>query len=284
MYEMEYGLTYLRIFVYIILVTEIVAFVPVIIYILNEKFDFMKWCFIVGISAYCITNYMNIENIIVSKNINRDNAHPIDYEYISNIISEDSYETLEEKLQKEDITGKEKLAILNNILRVASNTKDLSWQEFNISKYKMKKRDVDIQKLNIEIEETRKEIKEEEKINEIISKGSKSYIYNEVINEDENYLVEQVDAVMGTAVWKISKLTDNGKNYSITNTIEVTTPSKIKFFENGLGFIEKPTSIYCGKSELLITHDSGKNFETIKFPDGVFTLSNPDRRKVGKLL
>ena len=148
----------------------------------------------------------------------------------------------------------------------------------------MQKRDVDIQKLNIEIEETRKEIKEEEKINEIISKGSKSYIYNEVINEDENYLVEQVDAVMGTAVWKISKLTDNGKNYSITNTIEVTTPSKIKFFENGLGFIEKPTSIYCGKSELLITHDSGKNFETIKFPDGVFTLSNPDRRKVGKLL
>ena len=98
---------------------------------------------------------MNIENIIVSKNINRDNAHPIDYEYISNIISEDSYETIEEKLQKEDITGKEKLAILNNILRVASNTKDLSWQEFNISKYKMKKRDVDIQKLNIEIEETR---------------------------------------------------------------------------------------------------------------------------------
>mgnify|MGYP003541091958 CR=1 FL=1 len=50
----------------------------------------------------------------------------------------------------------------------------------------MKKRDVDIQKLNIEIEETRKEIKEEEKINEIITKGSKSYIYNEVINEDEN--------------------------------------------------------------------------------------------------
>ena len=136
MYEMEYGLTYLRIFVYIILVTEIVAFVPVIIYILNEKFDFMKWCFIVGISAYCITNYMNIENIIDSKNINRDNAHPIDYEYISNIISEDSYETLEEKLQKEDITGKEKLAILNNILRVVSNTKDLSWQEFNISKYR----------------------------------------------------------------------------------------------------------------------------------------------------
>lgn len=284
MYEMEYGLTYLRTFVYVILFTEIIAFIPVIVYIFNEKFDFMKWCFIVGISTYCIANYMNIENIIVSKNINRNNTQPIDYEYISNIISEDSYEILEKKLQKEDITGEEKLDILNILLKVASNTKDLTWQEFNISKYKMQKRDIDIQELNIAIEETKKEIKEEDKINKIISKEPKSYIYNEVVSEDETYFVEQVDAVMGTAVWKIGKLTDNGKKYSIMNTIEVTTPSKIKFFKNGLGFIEKPTNIYCEKSELLITHDSGKTFEKIKFPNGVFTLSDSNRRKMAKLL
>lgn len=284
MYEMEYGLTYLRTFVYIILVAEIIAFIPVIVYIFNEKFDFMKWCFIAGISTYCIANYMNIENIIISKNINRNSAQPIDYEYISNIVSEDSYEILEKKLQKEDITEKEKLDILNILLKVASNTKDLTWQEFNISKYKMRKRDINIDELNMEIEKTKEIIKEEETINQIISKESKNYIYNEVISGNETYFVEQVDAVMGTAVWKIGKLTDNGKNYSIMNTIEVTTPSKIKFFENGLGFIEKPTSIYCGKSELLITHDSGKNFESIKFPDGVFTLSDSNRRKMGKLL
>ena len=284
MYEMEYGLTYLRTFVYIILIAEIIAFIPVIVYIFNEKFDFMKWCFIVGISTYCIANYMNIESIIVSKNINRNNTHPIDYEYIFSIISEDSYNVLEEKLQKEDITKKGKLDILNILLEMANNKKDLSWQEFNISKYKMKKRDIDIQELNIEIEETREEIKEEEKVNEIILKEPESYIYNETVNKDETYFVEQVDAVMGTAIWKIGKLTDNGKKYNIMNTIEVTTPSKIKFFENGLGFIEKPTSIYCGKSELLITHDSGKTFESITFPDGVFTLSDSNRRKMGKLL
>lgn len=283
MYEMEYGLTYLRTFVYIILVTEIISFIPVIAYIFNDNFDFIKWCFIIGISTYCIANYMNIENIIVRKNINRNNTHPIDYEYISNIISEDSYEILEERLQKEDISGEEKLDILNILLKIASNTKDLTWQEFNISKYKMQKRDINIQELNIEIEQTKKEIKEE-KNNEIISKEPESYIYNEVVSEDETYFVEQVDAVMGTAVWKIVKLTDNGKKYNIMNSIEVTTPSKIKFFENGLGFIEKPTSIYCGKSELLITHDSGKTFENIKFPDGVFTLSDSNRRKMEKLL
>ncbi len=272
MYEIEYGLTYLRIFVYIILVTEIITFVPVIIYIFNEKFDFIKWCFIVGVCTYCIINYMKIENIIVSKNINRNNEHPIDYDYISNIISEDSYEIIEGKLQKEDITSKEKLDILNILLKVASNTKELSWQEFNLSKYKIKKRDVDIQKLNIEIEETKKEIKEEE-INEMLSKEPESYIYHEVINKNETYFVEQVNTLTRTEIWKIGKLTD-GKKYSIMSTIEVTTPSKIKFFENGLGFIEKPTDIYCEKSELLITHNSGKTFEIIKFPEGVFTLSN----------
>lgn len=284
MYEMEYGLTYLRIFVYIILVAEIIAFIPVIIYIFNEKFDFMKWCLLVGISTYCIANYMNIENIIVSKNINRNYIHPVDYEYISNIISEDSYKTLEKKLQKEDITKKEKLDILNILLEMVNNIRNFNWQEFNISKYKMQKRNISIEELKISIEETKKEIEEEEKIKEVISKKPESYIYKEVISENEKYFVEQVDAVMGTAIWKIEKLTENEKNYSIMNTIEVTTPSKIKFFENGLGFIEKPTNIYCGKSELLITHDSGKNFASIKFPNGVFTLSDSKRREMGKLL
>src|SRR5699024_10363997 len=59
MYEMEYGLTYLRIFVYLILITEIISFIPVIIYIFNKNFDIMKWLFIIWICVYCIANYMN---------------------------------------------------------------------------------------------------------------------------------------------------------------------------------------------------------------------------------
>lgn len=156
MYETEFGLTYLRTFVYVILITEIIAFIPMVVYIFNKKFDFMKWYFIVGISAYCVANYMNIEGVIISKNINRNNIHPIDYEYISNIASEDSYQILEERLSKEDITAEEKLDILEILLNIASNNKDLSWQEFNISKYKLQKRKVNIQELNRKIEENKK--------------------------------------------------------------------------------------------------------------------------------
>lgn len=275
MYEIEYGLTYLRTFVYIILVTEIMAFIPVALYIFNKNFDFIKWCFIILICNYCIINYMNIETIIVNKNVNRiSSTKQIDYDYISSIISADSYEILENKLRNENISNTEKLDILNLLTKLATTTQDLSWQEFNISKYNLKKRNIDVQELELEINKTRNEIVEENRINAI---KNKNYIYNEVINSNETYLVEQVDSVMSTAVWKISKLTDNEKNYSIINTIEVTTPSKIKFFENGLGFIEKPSSVYCEKSDLLITHDSGKTFEKIDFPDGVFTLSNPER-------
>ena len=282
-YQMEYGLTYLRSFVYIILITEIIAFIPIIKYILNEKFDFIKWCFIIVISAYCIANYINLENIIIKQNITRTNMHPIDYKYISNIASEDSYDILEKRLQ-EDITDTEKLDILNILLKIANNTKDLSWQEFNISKYLMQRRNINIQELNIEIEKSKDSIEEDEKIEEIISKDSEYYIYEEVINKNETYFVEQVDVAMGSALWKIIKLTDNEKNYNVMSTITVSTPSKVKFFENGLGFIEKPNGIYCGSSELLITHDSGKTFEKINFPNGIFTLSNSNRRRLAKLL
>ena len=156
MYETEFGLTYLRTFVYIALITEIIALVPIIAYIFNKKIDFIKWCFIVGISIYCIVNYINIEKVIVSKNISRNNIRPIDYKYISNIVSEDSYEILEERLRKKEITGEEKIDILNILLNIASNNKNLSWQEFNISKYKLQKRKINIQDLNKEIEKNKK--------------------------------------------------------------------------------------------------------------------------------
>lgn len=89
---------------------------------------------------------------------------------------------------------------------------------------------------------------------------------------------------LGRSLWGITKITNNGTTFTQTNKIEVSSPSKIKFYENGLGFIERPTNVYCESSDLLITHDSGKTFEIINLPEGVFSLSNPNRRKLEKLL
>ena len=288
MYSSEYGFTYLRIFVYIILITEIITFIPILIYIFNDKIDFLKWCFIISIIVYCSINYINIENIIVNQNINKEDSSKIDYEYLYNIATADSYKIFKVKLDNEKTSNNEKVEIINILLNIINQNKNMTWQEFNISKYQAGKDLNNEKKLNEEKKKLQEQIQEQEKnerkINSIISKKKEAYVYTEEINEDEKYYVEQVDSAVGTAWWRIHKITENGKKYNLINEIEVTTPSKIKFFENGLGFLERPTSIYCGKAELLVTHDSGKTFEVINFPDGVFTLSNSNRRRMEKLL
>ena len=288
MYSSEYGFTYLRIFVYIILITEIITFIPILIYIFNDKIDSLKWCFIISIIVYCSINYINIENIIVNQNINKEDSSKIDYEYLYNIATADSYKTFKVKLDNEKTSNNEKVEIINILLNIINQNKNMTWQEFNISKYQAGKDLNNEKKLNEEKKKLQEQIQEQEKnerkINSIILKKKEAYVYTEEISEDEKYYVEQVDSAVGTAWWRIHKITEKGEKYNLINEIEVTTPSKIKFFENGLGFLERPTSIYCGKAELLVTHDSGKTFEVIDFPDGIFTLSNSNRRRMEKLL
>ncbi len=271
MYEMEYGLTYLRTFVYIILLTELAIFVPTTIYIFNEKFDFIKTAFIIVLSVYCLINFINIEKIIISKNISRKATKvPTDYVYIQKIATEDSYKMLEEKL-KENIESDKKVKIEKTLLHIINNNKEMKWQEFNISRWKVKQKNVNKEELTKQIEEQINQIQEEnEKLKE-----AKRYLYDESISENERYTVEVLDQFPGMQVWAITKITDKGTKATEVNKLTITAASKIKFYENGLGFLENPETIYCAKADLLVTYDSGKTFTKINFPKGEFTLSDP---------
>ena len=281
MYQMEFGLTYLRMFVYIILITELLTFVPIIIYIFNEKFDFLKWSCIIWICIYCIINYMNIEKIIINYNINNTNSDSsIDYGYIAKIASEDSFEVLEGKLEDNNISSLDRLEITRKVLNLKAESKDIKWQEFNISKWKVKEKDIDTQKLFNEVIELENKAYEEEFERDIaeskLDKSDEDYVYKKVISDDEIYVVEVKSYATGVELWSIGKITDNGTKYTETNEIDLPPTSKIEFFEDGLGFLEEADSIYCASSDLLITRDSGKTFEVIDFPDGEFTLSDPN--------
>lgn len=274
MYEMEYGLTYLRTFVYIILLTELAIFVPTTIYILNEKFDFIKTAFIIILSIYCLINFANIEKIIISKNINRRNTNvPTDYDYILKIATEDSYELIEEKL-KGSQDSSEKVELTQILLHIANNKKEMKWQEFNVSRCNINNKNINKEELRKQIEKEKNNIREAEKAKEQRKSKPENYVYSECINEDEEYIVEVIDRVMGDALWGITKITEKGTKFTAINQITVKTPSKIKFFENGLGFIENPDNVYCAKADLLVTFDSGKTFTKINFPKGEFTLSD----------
>lgn len=276
MYELEFGLTYLRAFVFILLFTEILLFIPTVLYIFKSNFDFIKWCMTIILSIYCISNFINIEKIIITKNINRDGD--IDYSYISKIATEDSYDILEEKFEQ-DITDEEKLSIIKVLFNIANTSNDATWQEFNISKFKLKEKNIDVKSLRDEKMHLNELIAEHKIILEKIANNAGNRVYSEKINENEEYFVTRIDAAMSSELWSIEKLTHKGSKYALINTIDVTGASKIKFFENGLGFLENPTNIYCESSELLITHDSGKTFTKIDFPIGEFTLSNYNKEE-----
>lgn len=281
MYQMEFGLTYLRMFVYIILITELLTFIPIVIYIFNEKFDFLKWSGIIWICIYCIINYMNIEKIIINYNISNTNSdRTIDYEYISEIASEDSFGILEEKLEDNNISSSDRLEITRKVLNLGIDSKEIKWQEFNISKWRVREKNIDTQKLFNEVIELENKAYEEELERDIakskLDKSDDDYVYKKEINKDEIYIVDVKSYATGVELWSIGKITDNGTKYTEINEIDLPPTSKIEFFENGLGFLERADSIYCASSDLLITQDSGKTFEIIDFPEGEFTLSDSE--------
>ncbi len=275
MYETEYGYTYLRIFVYIILATELIIFLPTTIYIFKSKFDLLKWVGIIGLCVYVGINYTNLESIIINRNISNTKVD-IDYEYIGDIATSDSYNLLEELLNEDasKVNAIGKYEIAKILIKITDNSQEMYWQEFNISKHRIK----DNSLLNtIDIETLEEEaFKLEQSIKKSKESSSSIYLYDEMINKKEGYRVYQVDKASGDALWRIDKTTNGGTDYLTINTIEVKTASTIEFFKDGIGFLTIPDSVQCGEADLYITTDSGKNFTKIEFPDGEFTLSNPE--------
>lgn len=300
MYESVYGLTYLRIFVYIILATELLIFIPTTIYVYNSKFDLLKWGGIIATFVYVVINFANLENIIINRNLNKvDSNVDIDYYYISYIATSSSFEKLDELQNKllsesnidlnnlKDLNDKTKVDTCKDIVnimqakvRILQDTQEMSWQEFNISKYKVAKKydninsEVSVLKSNIsKLESTIRRLKNSRDLTKL------DYRYNEMVSDKVGYIVYEVEKTAGDAVWQIEKTVNGGESYTKIKTINVKTPSKIEFFENGLGFLMIPDTIYCAKSDLYITTNSGRTFTKLTFPVGKFSLSNPDGKK-----
>ena len=71
LYEQEYGYTFLRLMVYFVLITEGILIIPTVMYILDMNVNLTQTYFIVIIVMYTVLNYINIDNIIAKRNIDR---------------------------------------------------------------------------------------------------------------------------------------------------------------------------------------------------------------------
>lgn len=103
LYEQEYGYTYLRLFVYFTLMTEILVLVPILARICGQRIDTFKTTIQIIVIMYVALNFINIDKIITRNNIDK---------YLSNIEDESiDYYYIEEMTRTDSI--KEQLRILN---------------------------------------------------------------------------------------------------------------------------------------------------------------------------
>ena len=70
-YESAYGYTTLRLLVYAILATEAILLMPTIMFVIDKKINLVKTYFTIILSAYVITNLVNINDIITQRNVSR---------------------------------------------------------------------------------------------------------------------------------------------------------------------------------------------------------------------
>ena len=139
LYEQAYGYTVLRLGVYIILITEVILFIPTIIYIFNKKFNILRYYLIIIISIYSLVNCFSIDRIIAKNNISRyQRMGIIDLDYLEN----NNYDNLNmlkdfNKTYNDNKQNKIKLEKYINKMNKKNKTNIL---EFNISKYNSKEK------------------------------------------------------------------------------------------------------------------------------------------------
>lgn len=142
LYEQEYGYTYLRLFVYFILITELIITIPVIAYILGKKIDLLKTIITITSTMYLILNFINIDNIIAKNNIDRYLEDPeeneIDITYLITSTNTDAISQLTRLLNTNDPIVVESVKnYLYNEQRELE-IEEMDFQELNLSKIEAK--------------------------------------------------------------------------------------------------------------------------------------------------
>lgn len=137
-YEITYGYTMLRLFVYIILFTEGIMLIPTIIYIWKRDLKLINIYFIIGVVVYTLINFINFDYVIARENINRYlKTGDLDIHYLVHSLGVDASEEIL-KLQGDEQFS-EKIYQYKENLRIISDSYDNSWMAYNIGREKVKK-------------------------------------------------------------------------------------------------------------------------------------------------
>ena len=137
-YESHYGYTLLRLLVYCVLFTESILFIPTVLYILNKQINLGKSYFIIILSVYVVMNFVNIDNIIAKRNVDRYiETGKIDMYYLEKHTGTDAvgqiYRLIETEGRNEINVKKEAGKYLKNLYYKLHN-EEMDFRDFNFSK------------------------------------------------------------------------------------------------------------------------------------------------------
>ena len=151
LYQETYGYTYLRIFVDFVLITEGLISIPIIIRLLGKKIDVLKVSIVITSFMFVILNFMNIDNFIAEKNIDRYFDDPknsnFDMSYLCNL-GTDATAQVTRLLKADDEYVVKRTENYLYEQKQSFNLEKMDWQEYNISKNEAKEI---LDKQNIEI-------------------------------------------------------------------------------------------------------------------------------------
>jgi hypothetical protein len=138
LYEAEFGYTYLRVFPHAFMVM-IFCMLSITLYrVWSDRINLAKWYITIGLMAYVLINYLNVDVLIAKKNMERYyNTGNIDVNYLASM----SYDTLPyleilTQAQNQPIAAAAKQAIEQKRTILSTNGK---WQSYNLSEQQAKK-------------------------------------------------------------------------------------------------------------------------------------------------
>ncbi|KNY29343.1 DUF4153 domain-containing protein [Pseudobacteroides cellulosolvens] len=132
LYEDAYGYTYLRVFTHSFMVFIFILLIVSAIKVWNTKLLLFKYYVIIGLISYMAINFINVDNIIASKNIDRlKDGKALDVAYFNNL-SYDAVKYLEKYIYDKDYSVKIQQVFWNKKNALERKT---GWQSFNVSEY-----------------------------------------------------------------------------------------------------------------------------------------------------
>ncbi len=135
LYEAVFGYTYLRVLTHSFMIFLGVLFLIAFYKIWNERISLLKPYIAIGIIAYLILNFANIDVIIANNNIDRYvKTGKLDTQYLKNL-SYDSIPVLVNLLKDENAPADIKRNLLEQQKELS---KKQHWQSFNLSRHKAK--------------------------------------------------------------------------------------------------------------------------------------------------